>query len=101
LRRFAVIGGAAGEDGVRDVTDGRRYPAPAVGLPPWYEFATKALLLRYIGGDGGRYTNEKVTAFKGFCMFNRQYVRSAHYGEVWDFFPGQLPASRGRGRCYY
>jgi len=29
-----------------------RYPAPAVGLPPSYRFATKALLLRYItGGD--------------------------------------------------
>ena len=34
-----------------------RYPAPAVGLPPWYRFATNGLLLRYIAGGGGRYTN--------------------------------------------
>ena len=34
-----------------------RYPPPAVGLPPWYRFATKALLLRYIAGGGERYTN--------------------------------------------
>jgi hypothetical protein len=31
---------------------GIRYPAPAVGLPPWYRFAINGLLLRYIaGGD--------------------------------------------------
>jgi hypothetical protein len=70
LRRFAVIGAALiGEDGVRDVTiaprndaaavdiPAVRYPAPAVGLPPWYRFATDRLLLRYIAGGGGRYTN--------------------------------------------
>jgi len=29
-----------------------RYPAPTVGLPPWYRFAINGLLLRYIaGGD--------------------------------------------------
>jgi hypothetical protein len=27
-----------------------------------------------------------VAAFKGFYGFYRQYVRSGHYGEVWDFF---------------
>ena len=34
-----------------------RYPAPAVGLPLWYRFAANGLLLRYIVGGGGRYTN--------------------------------------------
>ena len=34
-----------------------RYPAPAVGLPPWYRFATNGLLLRYTAGAGGRYTD--------------------------------------------
>ena len=61
LRRFAVIGAALiGEDGVRDVTtrkmSGRRhrqqvlairYPAPAVGLPPSYRFATIELHRRW------------------------------------------------------
>ena len=27
-------------------------------------------------------------------------VRSAHYGEVWDFFPGQLPRKPSRSRYY-
>jgi len=30
--------------------------------------------LRYVGGGGV------------FVGFNRQYVRSGHYGEVWEFF---------------
>ena len=34
-----------------------RYPAPAVGLPRSYRFATNGLLLRYIAGGGERYTN--------------------------------------------
>ena len=34
-----------------------RCPAPAVGIPPWYRFATNGLLLCYIAGGGGRYTN--------------------------------------------
>ena len=70
LRRFATIGAALiGEDGVRDVTiaprndaaavdiPAVRYLVPAVGLPPWYRFAINGLLLRYIAGGGGRYTN--------------------------------------------
>ena len=51
------------------VTARARYPAPTVGLPPWYRFATNGLLLRYIAGGGGRYTNQRVAAFKGFCRF--------------------------------
>ena len=39
------------------VTARARYPAPTVGLPPWYRFATNGLLLRYIAGGGERYTN--------------------------------------------
>ena len=46
-----------------------RYPAPAVGLPPWYRFATNGLLLRYIGGGGERYTNWKVAASRVFVGF--------------------------------
>ena len=65
-RRLAVIGAALiGEDGVRDVTIVRAtmlrpsisaaspgYPSPTVGFPPWYRFATNALLLRYSAGGG-------------------------------------------------
>jgi len=82
LRRFAVIGAALiGEDGVRDVTTavdvGSKswpipYPAPTVGLPPWYRFATNGLLLRYIAGGGVALlqpTDQKVAAFTGFCKF--------------------------------
>ena len=68
---FVVInpvhhGAALIEDGVRDVTTAVdigsevlaiRYPAPAVGLPPSYRFATDGLLLRYIAGGGERYTS--------------------------------------------
>ena len=55
--RVAVV-----EPGARRLEDRRlaaraRYPAPAVGLPPWYRFATNGLLLRYIAGGGERYTN--------------------------------------------
>ena len=60
-----------------------RYPAPAVGLPPWYRFATKGLLLRYIAGVAGAIRTRKRRVFVGF---NGQYVRSGHYGEVCDFF---------------
>jgi hypothetical protein len=35
----------------------------------WYRFAINGLLLHYIAGGGGRYTNQKVAAFKGFCRF--------------------------------
>ena len=43
--------GIAGEFGCDAVT------APAVELPPWYGFATNALLLLYIARGGERYTN--------------------------------------------
>ena len=61
-------GGTNARDRVEDrrLAARARYLARAVGLPPWYRFATNGLLLRYIAGGGGRYTNWKVAAFKGF-----------------------------------
>ena len=52
-------GGTKARDRVEDrrLAARARYPAPAVGLPPWYRFATNGLLLRYIAGGGERYTN--------------------------------------------
>ena len=82
-------GGTKARDRVEDrrLAARARYPAPAVGLPPWYRFATNGLLLRYIAGGGERYTQLESRRFQGFFVgFNRQYVRSAHYGEVCDFF---------------
>jgi len=37
-------------------TTSAQYPAPAVGLPPWYRFAINGLVLRYIAGGDGRAT---------------------------------------------
>ena len=65
-----------------------RYPAPAVGLPPHIGL----LPLSYIAGSDARpvccnqRTMKKWPLSRVFVGFNRQYVRSGHYGEVWEFF---------------
>ena len=57
-----------------------------MGLPPWYRVATNGLLLRYSQVVAGAIRTGKWQLPRVFVDFNRQYVRSGHYGEVWDFF---------------
>ena len=57
----------------------RQLPAGKVGLLP----------LRYIAGGDVRCCNQRRSKWplsRVFVGFNRQYVRSGHYGEVWEFF---------------
>ena len=80
--------GTKARDRVEDrrLAERAQYPAPAVGLPPWYRVATNGLLLRYSQVVAGAIRTGKWQLPRVFVDFNRQYVRSGHYGEVWDFF---------------
>ena len=106
MRRFAVIGAALiGEDGVRDVTtavdigskswpfDIRLRPwafRPGIGLLPiGFCCATSPVVASAI-------RTRKWPLSRVFAGFNRQYVRSAHYGAVWDFFGPYALASEHR-----
>ena len=55
-------GGCAATRGGGGAAARARYPAPTVGLPPWYRFATNGLLLRYIAGGGVRYMSTASAA---------------------------------------
>ena len=103
LCRFAVIGAALiGEDSVREVTivratmlrplisrpfDIRLRPwafRPGIGLLPMdFCCATSPVV-------AGAIRTRKWLLSRVFVGFDRQYVRSGHYGEVCDFFPGDV-----------
>ena len=76
-----------------------RYPAPAAGLSTWYRCATNGLLLCYIAGGDERYRTREWPLSRVFVDFNRQYVRSGYYGEVWEFSSVAVgDAGRQRGK---
>ena len=71
-----------------------RYPAPAVGLPPWYRFATNGLLLRYSQAVAGVYELESGH-FQGFLSFLTGNM-SDHFITVrcGIFFDGLRPSAQ-------
>ena len=104
LRRLAVIGAALiGEDGVRDVTTAvdigsKSWPFD-IRLRPWAFRPPTGLLPRrfYCATSpvvAGATRIRRWPLSRVFVGFNRQYVRSGHYGEVWNFFAARGSSSR-------
>ena len=57
-----------------------------MGLPPWYRFASMGFCCATSPVVAGAIRTREWPLSGVFVVFNRQYVRSAHCDEVWDFF---------------